>query len=163
LSGKPTKAELRELVEQATVDCYNQSEQVTGLYTMIEEYLAVPFQTSVLGVEVTVDRVDLTDAEEVVVVCRREGACASRSLSSTYPCRIHPRRVGRGSKLTDTGLEVDAFFRPQEPHNFPPRAHDRDGHPGGLVAAPPSAAVKSTLDKIITNSLYLTRQLTYGI
>jgi len=55
------------------VDCYNESEQVTGLYTMIEEYLAVPFQTSVLGVEVTVERVDLTDAEEIVVVCRREG------------------------------------------------------------------------------------------
>ena len=60
-------------MEQATVDCYNESEQVTGLYTMIEEYLAVPFQTSVLGVEVTVERVDLTDAEEIVVVCRREG------------------------------------------------------------------------------------------
>jgi hypothetical protein len=69
---KPTKAELRELVEQATVDCYNESEQVTGLYTMIEEYLAVPFRTSVLGVEVTVDTVDLTDTDEVVAVCRRE-------------------------------------------------------------------------------------------
>lgn len=51
---KPTKAELRDLVEQATVDCFNESEQVTGLYTMIEEYLAVPFQTNVLGVLVTV-------------------------------------------------------------------------------------------------------------
>jgi Calcium binding len=70
---KPTKEELRHLVERATVDCYNESEQVTGLYTMIEEYLAVPFQTSVLGVVVTVEMVDLTDAEEIVVVCRREG------------------------------------------------------------------------------------------
>ncbi|MHB1193490.1 MAG: hypothetical protein ACYC6F_10635 [Longimicrobiales bacterium] len=65
--------ELRDLVEQATVDCYNESQQVTGLYTMIEEYLAVPFRASVLGVEVTVEMVDLTDAEEIVVVCRREG------------------------------------------------------------------------------------------
>lgn len=55
------------------MDCYNESEQVSGLYTMIEEYLAVPFQTSVLGVEVTVEMVDLTDAEEIVAVCRREG------------------------------------------------------------------------------------------
>lgn len=70
---KPTKTELRDLVEQATVDCYNESEQVTGLYTMIEEYLAVPFQTSVLGVLVTVEMVDLTDAEEIVAVGRREG------------------------------------------------------------------------------------------
>jgi len=70
---QPTKTELRDLVEQATVDCYNESEQVTGLYTMIDEYLAVPFQTSVLGVLVTVEMVDLTDAEEIVAVCRREG------------------------------------------------------------------------------------------
>ena len=54
------------------MDCYNESEQITGLYTMIEENLAVPFQTSVLGVEVTVEMVDLTEAEDIVVVCRRE-------------------------------------------------------------------------------------------
>jgi Calcium binding len=69
---EPTEAQLRDLVERATVDCYNEAEQMTGFYTMIEEYLAVPFQTSVLGVEVTVEMVDLTDAEEIVVVCRRE-------------------------------------------------------------------------------------------
>jgi len=70
---KPTKEELRDLVEEATVDCYNESEQVTGLYTMIEEYLSVPFQASLLGVEVTVETVELTDADEIVVACRREG------------------------------------------------------------------------------------------
>ncbi|WP_249019196.1 hypothetical protein [Conexibacter sp. S30A1] len=33
--------ELDELIEQATVDCYNDSEQVTGLFTTIEEHLAI--------------------------------------------------------------------------------------------------------------------------
>ena len=40
---------LEAMVAEATVDCYNDSESVTGFYTMLEEHLAVPFQTSVLG------------------------------------------------------------------------------------------------------------------
>lgn len=68
----PSKPELRALVVEATIDCYGESEQVTGLYTMMEEALALPFRTSVLGVEVTVEKLDLTDAGEIVVVCRRQ-------------------------------------------------------------------------------------------
>lgn len=66
-----TRARLEKLVEEATVDAYGESEQVTGLYTMIEDNLQVPFETEVLGVPVTVERVDLNDAEEIVAVCRR--------------------------------------------------------------------------------------------
>ena len=36
------------MIEEATVDCYNESEQITGWFTMIEENLAVPFETIVL-------------------------------------------------------------------------------------------------------------------
>ena len=68
-----SKARLDELVEEAIVDCYNESEQVTGLYTMIEGNLAVPFETTVLGVPVTVVRVQLTLRDEIVAVCRRAG------------------------------------------------------------------------------------------
>jgi len=38
---------------------------------MIEGNLALPFETEVLGVRVTVEGVDLTDADEIVAVCRR--------------------------------------------------------------------------------------------
>ena len=38
---------------------------------MIEEHLALPFETEVLGVTVTVERIDQTEAEEVVAICRR--------------------------------------------------------------------------------------------
>src|SRR2546425_4026666 len=68
-----SNARLDRLVEEAVVDCYNESEQVTGLYTMIEDHLALPFETTVLGVPVTVERVDLTQREEIVAVCRRAG------------------------------------------------------------------------------------------
>ena len=56
---KISTAELDPLPEEATVDCYNDEEQITALFTMIEEHLAVPFQTTVLGMTVTVIGVDL--------------------------------------------------------------------------------------------------------
>ena len=68
-----SKKHLEALVGEAIVDCYNESEQAMGLFTMIEDHLALPFLTQVLGVEVEVETVDLNDADEVVVICRREG------------------------------------------------------------------------------------------
>ncbi|TAN35024.1 hypothetical protein EPN29_00785 [bacterium] len=59
------------MVEAAAVDAYNESELITVWYTVIEEKLAVPFEASVLGVAVRVDKVELTDNEQIVVRCRR--------------------------------------------------------------------------------------------
>jgi hypothetical protein len=69
--GSKSDAQLADLIEQATVDCYNESEQVTGFFTMIEENLEVPFKTVVLGMDVTVERIDLTAEGRVVALCRR--------------------------------------------------------------------------------------------
>jgi hypothetical protein len=68
---RSSAARLDELIEEAIVDCYNESEEATGIFTMLEEKLAVPFATILLGVEVNVERVDLNDAGEIVAVCRR--------------------------------------------------------------------------------------------
>ena len=38
---------------------------------MIEDNLAVPFETQILGTAVVVEGIDLTDDEEIVAVCRR--------------------------------------------------------------------------------------------
>ena len=38
---------------------------------MMDSHLSVPFKTMVLGVPVTVERVDLNQWEEIVAVCRR--------------------------------------------------------------------------------------------
>lgn len=67
----PSKAHLERLVEDAIVDAYNESEQRCGIFTMIEDHLALPFETEVLGLPVTVERIDLTEADEVVAICRR--------------------------------------------------------------------------------------------
>ena len=52
-----TGAGLDELIEEATVDCYNESEQLSGIFCMLEEHLETPFTTQLLGVEVVVEGV----------------------------------------------------------------------------------------------------------
>jgi hypothetical protein len=64
-------SKLDEMIDEATVDAYDQSEQIAGFYTMFEDNLAVPFQTEMLGVEVTVEQVEMTDDEQLVAVCAR--------------------------------------------------------------------------------------------
>lgn len=71
--GSLSRAELEAMIEQATVDAYGDDEQLTGLFTMLEEHLAVPFATAVLGVQVTVRGIDLTLDGRIVALCSRGG------------------------------------------------------------------------------------------
>lgn len=66
-----SRARLDALVEEATVDAYDESEQLMGFYTMIGDNIELPFQAEVLGVPVTVERIDLTERDEIVAICRR--------------------------------------------------------------------------------------------
>jgi hypothetical protein len=77
LKGEPgtnlpslSKARLKELIEQAIVDAYGEEEQVGGFFTMIEEYLALPFRVKVLGVDADVEKVDMTLDGQIVAICR---------------------------------------------------------------------------------------------
>lgn len=69
---KLSTAKIRRLIEEAIVDANGESEARVGFLTMIEENLELPFTTSVLGIEVLVERVDINAAEEIVAVCRRD-------------------------------------------------------------------------------------------
>ena len=71
-----SNARLEAMVEEATVDCYNEEEQATGLFTMIEENLRVPFETG----------------------ARREGHRYGRGLDRQHPDRrdVLPRRATTG-------------------------------------------------------------------
>jgi len=66
-----SKARLKELIEQAILDAYGEEEQVGGFFTMIEEYLALPFRVRVLGVDAHEERVDMTLDGQIVAICRR--------------------------------------------------------------------------------------------
>ncbi len=65
------RRQLEALIEEAIIDAYGESEQRVGFLTMLEERLAVPFATEILGTAVRVERIDLNDAEEIVAICRR--------------------------------------------------------------------------------------------
>ena len=70
---------LDKLIGEATTDAYNESEQAGGFFVMIEENLALPFVTQLLGQEVTVAKVDITERDQIVAICVRG------KLSQTIP------------------------------------------------------------------------------
>ena len=41
------------------------------IFTMVDENLHVPFEVSILGVTVVIERIDLTDDDAIVAVCLR--------------------------------------------------------------------------------------------
>ena len=70
-ANRISKARLAAMIEEATVDAYGDSEQTTGWYTMLDEHLALPFETKVLGVVVAVVKLDLRGDNNIVAVCTR--------------------------------------------------------------------------------------------
>lgn len=68
----PERSRLTALIAEATVDAYNEAEQRMGFYTMLEKHLDMPFEATVPGVAVVVERVDLTDDDQIVAICRRD-------------------------------------------------------------------------------------------
>jgi hypothetical protein len=68
------QARLRALIEEATVDCYDEYEQHTGLLTMIEDNVVCPFPAKVIGEEVEVIELRAPDdGFGLDAVCRHKG------------------------------------------------------------------------------------------
>lgn len=70
-SQRFTPKYLDELIEEAIVDAYNESEQTVGFSAMIEDNLALPFNTQVLEQEVSVVKIDLNESNQIVAICVR--------------------------------------------------------------------------------------------
>ena len=66
-----SKAKLEKLIEKAVVDAYTEEEQAVGFLTMLQEHLALPFSTNVLGIDVVVEKVDMTRGGQIVAIWRR--------------------------------------------------------------------------------------------
>ena len=54
------------------MDAYGEKEQVGVFLTMMEEHLAVPFSANILGVDVVVEKVDMTRSGQIVAIYRRD-------------------------------------------------------------------------------------------
>ncbi|MFF7748242.1 hypothetical protein ACFZCP_03110 [Streptomyces sp. NPDC007971] len=68
---RPTTTALAAMVAEAMVDAYDEYEQLAALHAVIEDRLALPFDTAVLGVTVTVTAVRLRSGSGIVALCRR--------------------------------------------------------------------------------------------
>jgi hypothetical protein len=68
-----TPQELDRLIEEATVDAYGEEEQQTGFFTMIDENLALPFTTNILGLEAVVTAVEMDSDGGIKAVCEHCG------------------------------------------------------------------------------------------
>ncbi len=73
VSGKIlTDKELKELIEEATVDCYDESECLSGFAVMIEDNFEFPFVAKVVGEEVIVTGVT-EEKDRILAECERKG------------------------------------------------------------------------------------------
>ena len=80
-----SEARLDELVEEARVDAYGESEQVTGIYTIMENHPSMPFKTQMT---VIVERIDITVRKLWPVA---ENRCRCGKVSLELP-RVRLRR-----------------------------------------------------------------------
>jgi hypothetical protein len=70
VTRRPSDDHLDELIEQAIVDVYTDDEQLSGFQVMIADNLAMPFETTVLGLRVTVTAIDFLAGGGIVAICR---------------------------------------------------------------------------------------------
>ena len=98
-----SEAELDTLIDEAIVDAHGEGEQLSGFAVMIGDNLAVPFETTVLGVTVTVEKVGETGRAS-----SRSASAASTgrpSRSSIFRCRTWRREARNGSRPTAAGRD----------------------------------------------------------
>jgi hypothetical protein len=65
---EPTR--LQCLIEQAIASAHDESEAASGFFAVLENELELPFATRILGIEVQVETIDMTEADDIVAVCR---------------------------------------------------------------------------------------------
>jgi hypothetical protein len=89
----PAKTKLAALIDEAIVDAYGESEQRTAFYTLLDQHLETPFDTKVLGVTVTVERIDMTDDEQIIAICRRGRSLQAIPILDLPLPKPHPAGV----------------------------------------------------------------------
>ena len=82
---------LQALIEEATVDCYGEDEELIGLWTMIEDQVVCPFRAKVVGEEVEVTSFEWPGGGKVFyAVCERKGKKHRVDLSSLEWMKPYP-------------------------------------------------------------------------
>ena len=92
------QADLEALIEEITVDCYGEEEELTGFLTYLEDALERPVEATVVGVPVTIVGVDCPAGARRR---RLPGVAARRGAAARLRAGAGPRRLpvlgGRGA------------------------------------------------------------------
>jgi predicted P-loop ATPase len=62
---------LEKLIEEGTVDCYDEYEAKAGMMCCVEDQVECPFEAKVIGEKVTI--IDLKSENELMAVCEKNG------------------------------------------------------------------------------------------
>lgn len=84
-----TDEELEELIEEATIDSYDEYEQINGFACTIEDRVEFPFFAKVVGEEVEVIGIDM-QGDEVIAICKRNG---KKHTINVLDLEIDPKKV----------------------------------------------------------------------
>lgn len=104
--ARPTAKELDALIEEVTVDAYNDSEQLTAFLTAFDEVTEFPCPGTVIGEVVEV--LSLTtdeDRVELVATCRRAGR--------RYKVALHEVDLRSGTEVLQLFAAYKRWLRPR--------------------------------------------------
>ncbi|MBI5486149.1 MAG: hypothetical protein HY905_02330 [Deltaproteobacteria bacterium] len=123
------------LIAEATVDAHDESEQAMGFWDALHDELALPFNTKVLGVEVVVQDIGMTDDDQL------QGDACRRRADGRRPACVRGRR-GRPRPL------AVARRRSTSCHGVPPGQDP----PGSFLPAIPDDGVASPTSLMTTSA-----------
>ena len=76
-------SQIREIIEEAIVDAYNDEEQEGGFLVLLQDNLPFPFKAYVIGEEVKVVDVDQdVDERGIMAICKLKGRKHRVSITS---------------------------------------------------------------------------------
>lgn len=89
-----SRKRIDELIEEATVDCYGEAEEHTGLLTMIQDNVVCPFRARVIGEEIEVIDLEWPDSGYgLMAVCKRKGKKHRVDITSLEWRKPYPEGV----------------------------------------------------------------------
>ena len=71
---------LKELIEEGTVDCYDEHEQQSGMVISVVDGVECPFEAKIIGEKVTVTT--LVEDDEPMAVCEKNGKTYEFNIDS---------------------------------------------------------------------------------
>jgi len=88
---KAKRNRLEKLIEEATIDCYDEEEQHSGLLTMIGDNVECPFNAKIVGEEIRVVEFEWPKKGfGLYAICEREGKRHRVDVNSIEWIQPHP-------------------------------------------------------------------------